>query len=221
MLQPTTLQFLNDLRANNSKLWFDANRKTYAAARADLIGLAEAVLGALKTLDPAIAQSNLTAKSGIFRINRDVRFSADKRPYKTNFGIWFNAGGKQAPTAGYYVNVEPGHGFAAGGLYMPEAPALAAVRQEIDYNLAEFEALLRRPGFQQHFGHLSPESSLSRPPKGYSADNPALPYLKLKSFTASHTLSDADFLSPNLPGRITAVFAELQPLNAFLNRALG
>lgn len=221
MLQPSTLQFLTDLRANNSKPWFDANRKTYEAARADLIKLADVILQELKTIDPAIAQSNLQAKNGIFRINRDVRFSHDKSPYKTNFGIWFNAGGKKAPTAGYYVNVEPGHGFAAGGLYMPEAAALASIRQEIDYHLPEFEGLLQRPGFQQYFGQLSQESALVRPPKGYEADNPALPYLKLKSFTASHPLPDYTFLGPHFRQQIAAAFTELQPLVAFLNRAIG
>jgi uncharacterized protein (TIGR02453 family) len=221
MLQPTTLSFLTNLRANNNKPWFDANRPTYEAAKNDLIQLATTLIDGLNTIDPAIAETPLQAKSCIFRINRDVRFSSDKSPYKTNFGAWFNRGGKKISTAGYYLNIEPGGSFVAGGLYMPDATVLATVRQEIDYNLSEFEALLSQPAFTTHFTGLNRDDALQRPPKGYAADNPAISYLKLKSFTASYKLPDTVLTKPALTKQVLSAFAGLQPLVQYLNRAVA
>ncbi len=220
MLQPATLTFLTDLKANNNKPWFDANRPAYEAARNDLINLVTQLIDGLNTLDPAIAETPLQAKSCIFRINRDVRFSPNKSPYKSNFGAWFNAGGKKLSTAGYYLNVEPGGSFVAGGLYMPDATVLATIRQEIDYNLSDFEQLLAQPAFTKHFNGLSREETLQRPPKGYDATNPAVEYLKLKSFTASRPLPDAALTKPGLAKQVLDTFGSLQPLVAYLNRAV-
>ncbi|MCB2408799.1 DUF2461 domain-containing protein [Hymenobacter lucidus] len=220
MLHPATLTFLTDLRANNNKAWLDANRPAYEAAKADFLALVTQVLSQLEAADPAIADSQLQPKKCVFRLNRDIRFSANKAPYKHNFGAWFNAGGKAAASAGYYLNLEPGGSFVAGGLYMPEAKTLATLRQEIDYNLPAFEALLTTPDFRQHFPGLSREHSLQRPPKGYDAANPALSYLKLKSFTASHPLPDESLLRPEISQQIVAGFGALQPLVHFLNQAL-
>lgn len=220
MLNPATLRFLTDLKAHNSKPWFDANRPFYAAARTDFLNFVTRVIAELGRLDPAIAEANLQAKACTFRINRDVRFSADKSPYKTHFGAWFNAGGKHTNTAGYYLHVEPGGAFVAGGLYMPEPKVLAALRQEIDYNLPAFEALLSHPDFRSHFTGLSREDALQRPPKGYDASNPAIEYLKLKSFTASHPLPDSVLTKPALLDEVMGAFRGLQPLVQFLNGAL-
>ncbi|GAA4376087.1 DUF2461 domain-containing protein [Hymenobacter koreensis] len=220
MLQAATLTFLADLKANNTKPWFDANRPAYDLAKADFLNLVVELLAGVEAFDAAIAASRLQPKKCVFRINRDVRFSTDKSPYKSNFGAWFNAGGKGAPTAGYYLNIEPANSFVAGGLYMPDAAALAAIRQEIDYDLPAFEQLLAGPDFRRYFTGLSQETALRRPPKGYDAANPALPYLKLRSFTASHPLTDAEVTSPELQARVTAGFQGLQPLIRFLNRGL-
>lgn len=220
MLQPTTLRFLKDLKANNSKPWFDANRRTYEAAKADFIQLIAQLIGGLNEMDPAIAESELEARKCVFRINRDVRFSNDKSPYKTNFGAWFNKGSKALNSAGYYLNVEPGNSFVAGGLYMPDAALLATIRQEIDYNLPAFKTLLNSPAFRRHFNGLSRDEMLSRPPKGYAADNPTIEYLKLKSFTASHPLPDEALTQPGLSKHVLGAFDALRPLVTYLNAAL-
>lgn len=220
MLQPTTLAFLTDLKVNNNKPWFDANRSAYDTAKNDLINLVTQLIEGLNTIDPAIAETPLQAKNCIFRINRDVRFGPNKSPYKSNFGAWFNAGGKKLATAGYYLNVELGGSFVAGGLYMPDATVLATIRQEIDYNLSDFEQLLTQPAFTKHFDGLSREEYLQRPPKGYDATNPAIEYLKLKSFTASHPLSDTALTKPGLAKQVLGAFGSLQPLVAYLNRAV-
>ena len=221
MLNPATLHFLTDLKANNNKPWFDANRPFYEAAKADFLNFITKVIEELGRFDPAIAEANLQPKACTFRINRDVRFSADKSPYKTNLAAWFHAGGKHTNSAGYYLHVQPGNSFVAGGLYMPEPKVLAALRQEIDYNLPAFEALLNHPDFKSHFTGLSREDALQRPPKGYGADSPAIEYLKLKSFTASHPLPDAVLTKPALLGEVMGAFRGLQPLVQFLNGALG
>lgn len=220
MLQPQTLAFLTHLKADNTKVWFDANRKAYETAKADLLQTVTKLIDGLSATDPAIAEIPLQAKSCIFRINRDVRFSNNKSPYKTNFGAWFNKGGKKLNSAGYYLNIEPGNCFLAGGLYMPEPAVLAQIRQEIDYNITEFTNLLTAPTFTQYFDGLNREDALKRPPKGYGADNPAIEYLKLKSFTAWHHFDDAMALQPDFVPQTVAVFGGLQPLVAYLNRGL-
>lgn len=221
MLQPATLQFLADLKANNNKPWFDANRPAYEAARQDFIRFVAQLIDGLNAQDPTIAESGLQPKQCVFRINRDIRFGPNKTPYKTNFGAWFNKGGKALASAGYYFNLEPGGSFVAGGLYMPDATVLATIRQEIDYNLAEFETLLCRADFTRYYNGLSREESLQRPPKGYAADNPAIEYLKLKSFTASYPLPDNALIKAGLLKQVLNGFAGLQPLVTFLNRAVG
>ena len=220
MLDPATLTFLAQLKQNNTTSWFAAHRSAYDTARGDFQQLVNQVLHDLATADQAIAQAALDPRKCLFRINRDVRFSADKSPYKTHFGAWFNVGGKGTPTAGYYVHVEPGGSFVAGGMYLPASDVLARIRQEIDYDLPAFEALLGEPIFVQQFGRLSQENTLQRPPKGYEATNPALRHLKLKSFIASHPLPDLDVCRPDLTKRIGAAFVALQPLVAFLNKAM-
>ncbi len=220
MIQPATLAFLTDLKANNSKVWFDANRKPYETAKSDIVQTISQVIDGLRTIDPALADTPLQAKNCMFRINRDVRFSADKSPYKTNFGAWVKKGGKKLNSAGYYLNLQPGNCFFAGGLYMPEPDLLARIRQEIDYNLPEFENLIKAPTFTRYFDGLNREDALQRPPKGYTADNPAVEYLKLKSFTAWHKFDDAVALSPDFVPQTIAVFGALQPMVAYLNRGL-
>ena len=188
MLQSETLAFLTDLAANNNKPWFDDNWPAYDAAKTDFLNLLTDVIARLGAVDAEIATANLLPKGCIFRINRDVRFSKDKAPYKSHFAAWFNTGGKHSAAAGYYLHVAPHESFVAGGMYMPEPPVLTRIRQEIDYNVAGFEAMFKEPKFAAYFSELSRENALSRPPKGYEADNPAIEYLKLKSFTASHPL---------------------------------
>ena len=124
------------------------------------------------------------AKDCVFRINRDVRFSKNKDPYKTNMGASINSGGKKAMTAGYYFHFEPGgKSFVGGGLYMAEPDKIKKVRQEIDYNWTDFKKILDNKKFKQQYNNLdlSEGISLVREPKGYEKDNPAIQYIKLKT----------------------------------------
>ena len=182
MLDPSTLKFLKDLKKNNNKAWFDAHRSTYEKARENFIELVQALIDGHKRYDRGL--TDLPAKDCLFRINRDVRFSKDKSPYKTNFGASISPGGKKSPLAGYYIQLSPGDSFIGGGVWMPEPATLKRIRQEIDYNLKEFEAIVRSKKFRAVYGDLYTREGiqLSKVPQGYEKDNPAAPYLKLKSF---------------------------------------
>lgn len=196
MLQTSTIKFLKDLKKNNNKPWFDKNRKAYEAAKADFAGFIQHIIDQHGKKDRSI--KSLLAKDCMFRINRDIRFSKDKSPYKTNFGASINKGGKSAwNSAGYYFHLEPGSCFTGGGIYMPEPDTLKKVRQEIDYNVAGFKKIITGKKFKSVYGDLdkSAEFLLSRVPKGYDPGNPAAEYLRLKSYIAMVKISDADLIS--------------------------
>lgn len=220
MLEPQTLRFLTQLKQNNNKPWFDANRAAYEAARIDFSNFIQLVIDAVQKSDPSI--TGTTSKSAIFRINRDIRFSNDKTPYKAHFGASIKRGGRKSGFAGYYFHLEPGASFVGGGLWMPEAGPLKAVRQEIDYNAEEFNSILKEKTFKKTFTDLykGEDVSLKTLPKGYEKDNPAIGYLKLKSFIAEVKLSDEELTKATLHKKTVAAFEALQPLLHFINRAL-
>jgi uncharacterized protein (TIGR02453 family) len=220
MIQKSTIEFLKDLKLNNHKGWFDANRKVYEVAKADYLQLVSHVLKGLVANDESLAL--LQPKGCTFRINRDVRFSKNKDPYKTNLGAGFSKGGKKMMLAGYYFHCEPGASFIAGGMWMPMAPELKKVRQEIDYCLDEFKEIVTNKAFVKTFGGLEygEDVLLKRAPKGYEEDNPAINYLKLKSFIVSTPISDADLTSPKLVQQIVDACAQIQPLVYFINRGI-
>ena len=163
--------FLAALRENNNKEWFDAHRKEYALIRQEAVDLTSELIAGISRFDPSV--KDLEPSSCIFRINRDVRFSANKDPYKTHIGIYVNKGGKKANTAGYYLHLEPQASFIAAGIYAPGPAELATIRQEIDYNLPDFLSVLQKPLFVKEFNALQGEK-LMRPPKGYDAENEAV-----------------------------------------------
>ncbi len=220
MLQSSTIQFLKSLKKNNNREWFEKNRKLYEAAKEDFRILVDRVIEDFGRKDTTIA--SLNAKNCVFRINRDIRFSKDKSPYKSNMGASINKGGKKAMQAGYYFHCEPGDSFVGGGLWIPEKEELKKVRQEIDYNFEGFKKIIQSKKFVNTYKDLdkSPESSLSREPKGYEKDNPAIEYIKLKSWIAMRPLTDEDLLSKDLTKKITTAFETLHPLILFLNEAI-
>ena len=218
MIRQTTLSFLTQLKDNNNRDWFEANRKTYESARQEYLLFVTEVLAGLKEFDSTLA--GLEPKKCMFRINRDVRFSKNKDPYKTNFGSYFNKGGKGIECAGYYFHLEPGASFIGGGYWMPQAPELKKIRSEIDYNLDEFLDILNEKELKKLFGNLGNDQKLSRPPQGYGPENPAIEYLKLKSFVVTAPITDAELLVKSLTNKILAHFKAMAPLVHFLNRAI-
>lgn len=220
MLQPSTLKFLKDLRKNNNKPWFENHRPQYEAARNDFQQFVQQLIDQHGKLDPAI--KTLDAKACLFRINRDVRFSKDKSPYKSNMGASISSGGKKSLLAGYYFHLEPGKAFVGGGMWQPPADMMRKVRQEIDYNWDEFRKLTVSAKFKRTYGDLyaGDDMILSRVPQGFDKESPAAHYLKLKSWIATHPLTDDELVSSKLVKTSAAALQALYPLLKFLNRSL-
>lgn len=217
MLQPATFDFLSQLSQNNHREWFDAHRADYDAARADF----EAFISTLKTaLTPLVPElESQPAKSLLFRIYRDVRFSKDKTPYKMHFSAYFCRAGKKAWDAGYYLHVSPGKSHFSAGMWEPQGAVMRAVRQEIDYSFEALQGILQGADFRKQFGDLAGDK-LRTLPQGYTAENPAIEILKHKSFLASRPLPDGFFTKKDAVKKITEMARVAAPLVALLNRGM-
>ena len=220
MILPATLKFLKDLRKHNNKAWFDAHRPAYEAAKLNFQDFIQSVIEKHAKRDKDLL--GLEARKCLFRINRDVRFSKDKSPYKVNFGASMDKGGKKSGLAGYYFHLQPGESFVGGGIWMPEAASLKKLRLEIDYCLPEFRKIVESGKFKKTFGTLYTGEGvqLKKLPQGFSAGNPAEKYLKFKSWLALAKLADDELTSSRLVAKTAASFAVIQPLIKFLNRPL-
>jgi uncharacterized protein (TIGR02453 family) len=216
----TILPFLKKLAKNNTKPWFDENRALYVTAKTEFEEFVASLISSYGKHDPSIA--HLLPKECIFRINRDVRFSKDKSPYKNNFGASITSGGKKSPFAGYYVHIEPGASFVGGGLWQPMPDMLAKIRQEIDYNFPEFKKIINAAAFKKQYKELyrGEDVSLTRVPKGYEPANPAAEFLKLKSFIAMRPVSDEEIQSGELEKICVSAFKALKPFVEFINRSI-
>lgn len=219
MIAKDSLAFLKDLKKNNHREWFLEQKKRYEAYKKDYHALVQQFIDELKKQDESL--SRLEVKDCTFRINRDIRFSKDKSPYKTNMALWFSPGNKNWNQGGYYVHIEPGASFIAGGFYQPEADDLRKIRSEIAFFHEELEAILNAPDFKKTFGTLNSEGALKTAPKGYEKDHPAIELLKNKSFTASCPLTDKELESKDFVKEVSKKLMLLKPLNEFLNRAVG
>jgi uncharacterized protein (TIGR02453 family) len=223
---PDAFAFLRGLARHNTRTWFEANRPRYEAGlRAPMAALIEELDVRLAAIAPEIIGE---PRRSLFRIHRDVRFSADKSPYKTNVGCWFyhqDAGrgvGQDAEGgAGYYVHLEPGGCFVAAGIWMPSAGGLSRIRTALAEDPAGFSRVVRAPAFRRRYGRLSEEAMLVRLPRGYAPGHPAEAWLRYKSFTVSRALPAVTVTSPRLAGVLARDFRALRPLVRWLNRALG
>ena len=220
MLAKESIQFLDDLKANNNRDWFLDNKKRYEIFKKDYHQLVAAFLDALKPLDPSLEL--LEVKNCTFRINRDIRFSKDKTPYKTHLPIWISSGSKGLNRSGYYIHLDSKESFIAGGLYSPEADDLKKIRKEIAFFYDDLEEILNEKKFKSIFGKMeyNDTNALKNAPKDYEKDHPAIAFLKLKSFTAHHKIAIADALKADFVSKTVDKLIVLQPLNDFINRAL-
>ncbi|GAC1385998.1 MAG: DUF2461 domain-containing protein [Ginsengibacter sp.] len=221
MLHKNTLKFLRDIKSHNTREWFEKNREKYEEAKIDFDTFIAALLKEVSKFDPDIKE--LESKNCTFRQYRDVRFSKDKRPYKINMGAYINRGGKKSLFGGYYFHVEPDdHSFTGGGLWVPMAPELKKVRQEIDYCYDEFKSIVEAPKFKKVFGGLrvNDEMKLKKIPKGYPIDHPAIEFLKHKSFVAMKQVTDQELTSSSLLKNTVNIYKTLKPLLDFVNRSI-
>lgn len=213
------VDFLAELAKNNSKEWMDAHRQEYQQARQEFKTLIGSLLEKLKVQDSSLL--HVTAADCIYRINRDIRFSSNKAPYKDWMAAAMAEGGRAAPVAHYYLHLQPGgESLLAGGIYMPPPDQLRKIRQEIDYNAAELKKIVETEKFTQYFGPIQGEE-LQRAPKDYPADHPHINLLKLKSLLAIRTFSDEEVKKADFEEVALDSFSTLQPFLEYLNVAIS
>jgi uncharacterized protein (TIGR02453 family) len=215
-IDQSTIKFLHDLGQNNDRIWFAGNRSRYEQARSNFEMFIQAVIDEIVIFDPIY--KGLEAKSCIFRINRDTRFSHDKSVYKTNFGAFMVRGGKKNGDKypGYYLHIEPGASFVAGGAYIPPSPWLNAIREKISENGEELAAIVKSRDYKKYFSGLEGEK-LKVPPRGYMKDNPHIELIKMKSFLAERNYSDTEVVEAGFFTTVTGAFRAMKPLNDFLS----
>ncbi len=221
MITKETLTFLKELAVNNNREWFQDNKTRHDAARQNVIDFAGALITQISKSDPEV-NPDLDPRKAVLRIYRDIRFSPDKTPYKKNFGITIprNNNGSVRGSE-YYLHIEPGHSFVAGGYWMPEAAHLKAIRQEIDYNGTALKEIIEEPEFIKLFGDFGNQEKLKTLPKGYAADNERIELLKLKSFVAWHEVPDKEVLKSDIVTNAAGICNKIYPLNVFLNNAIN
>ncbi len=220
MITKESLAFLADLKENNDRDWFIENKNRYEIYKQNYYNFAQKLLDKMIVLDDSL--KNLEVKNVVFRINRDIRFSKNKTPYKTHLAIWFSAGAKKDNLAGYYLHIENGKSFVAGGLYWPEAEALAKIRKEIAFFQNDLENIVDDAQFKTLYKELerTENNSLKTSPKNYDKEHPAIEVLRLKSFVASAPLSDKEILKNDFADKVAQKMIVLKPLVDFLNRGL-
>jgi len=220
MITKEALQFLEDLIANNNTEWMHANKKRYENYKKDYHSYIATVLAEMKPLDKTL--ETLEVKNCTFRINRDIRFSKDKSPYKTNMGIWFTQNKNSKNSPGYYIHFEKGNSFIAGGVWCPEPDQLKRIRKEIEFFHDDLEKIVNDKTFKKEFSAITQDdsNSLKNAPKGFDPNHPAIEFLKLKSFTASQKVDDEIFTVPDFSKKIAQKLMALKPMNDFLKRAL-
>jgi uncharacterized protein (TIGR02453 family) len=220
MIQQQTLDFLKELVENNNREWFQENKERHDIARENVIDFTGELIKLLHEIDPGVS-AELDPKKCVMRIYRDIRFSKNKTPYKNNFGTSIStSGSKSGGGAEYYMHIQPGKSFIAGGYWMPEAAHLKAIRQEIDYNAKDLTCIIDDAEFVKLFGNFRSQEQLKTVPRDYSADNEHIELLKLKSFIVSHSVKDKDLLKSSAAENIAMICSKIYPLNVFLRNAI-
>ena len=227
LFTPASLKFLRALARNNARPWFEAHRREYEAfVLGPMRDFVDEMDVRLARIAPEIVGDR---KKSIFRIYRDVRFSEDKSPYKTNAGCWFfhrdgthrvgqesHGGG-----AGFYFQLQPGNCFSGGGIWMPPREALTRLRDAIAEKPAAFAKTVNAPAVKKRFGGLDTDAMLKTTPRGYPPEHPGAKWLRYKSFTLGRAYTDAQAVSARLPALIESDFALMLPLVRWLNATMG
>jgi uncharacterized protein (TIGR02453 family) len=211
------VEFLEELAKNNNREWFHENKEWYEESRDKFLFLTDVMINEIRKFDPEIP--TMSPKDCMFRIFRDVRFSNDKRPYKTNFGSYISKGGRKGMYAGYYFHISPDESFVGGGIYMPPAEPLKAVRNYVAENASEFLEITNSPEFKKTYPAMY-EDKLKTAPKGFLKDHEHIDLLRYKSFIFSHSFSRNDLLGKDYITKMVAAFRVLQPFNQYLNNAV-
>ncbi len=221
MINRKTLEFLKKLKSNNSKEWLDENRPDYLLAKDNILDMAQNLINSVAEFDGGIANAYLDPQKCITRLNRDLRFSKDKTPYKTDYYIVLNKNGKNSPSAFYFVHVEPNNCFVGGGVYNPQPAELRKIRNEISASFSEWTNIILAKDFHTKFpSGIHNSGTLLRTPKEFEEDDPAIKFLKMKGFFTQEAIEDKEIQSSHISEKIIEYFAAVKPMVDFLNMAI-
>jgi uncharacterized protein (TIGR02453 family) len=212
------LDFLRKLKRNNRREWFQARRDAFENdLKQPMLSLIEKITEGMADYAPAHLRP---PQKSMLRIYRDTRFSADKTPYKTNLAAWWARNGAEKTSgSGYYMHISATEIVVAAGVYMPPKEQLYAIRQHLLEHHAEFKRLIDNKKLRAKFTLHDP-MTLTRPPKGFAPDHPAIEWIKWRQWGVTATLPVEEALKPSLPATIGAHFRLTQPLVDFLNQPL-
>ena len=212
-----TFRFLAELRKHNNREWFEKHRDDYEDAKGRFEALVNQIIAGLSPVDDL---AGLQAKDCVMRIFRDVRFSKDKSPYKTNMAANISPGGRKSNKLGYHLSLAPGgESIIAGGIYMPEPAQLNRLRDAIARDAAPLKAVAAEKNFKKYFGQLEGEK-VKTVPQGYDRDHPDIELLRFKQLLAVHRLPDDVALGPRFAAHAVKVCAAMRPFNEYLNGVL-
>ena len=218
---PETIGFLQELRKNNNRSWFNDNKARYEEQVLDIaLQFIESMQDPLHEIAPHFTAIPKRMGGSLMRVYRDTRFSKDKTPYKTNIGIQFrHERAKDVHAPGYYLHVDPEQVFLGVGLWRPEAAALAAIRQRISDKQTEWRRARDDRTFRRHF-ELGGQS-LTRPPRGYAKDHPLIEDIRRKDFIAVKNMALEEATAPRFQQKVETSFKAATPLMQFLCKAVG
>jgi uncharacterized protein (TIGR02453 family) len=218
---PALFGFLGQLSANNERDWFQANKQSYEDdVREPARAFIRSMGPRLEDITDHYVASDKKVGGSLMRIFRDVRFGADKTPYKTNVGMHFkHSAGKDVHAPGFYVHISLEECFLGVGIWRPDGPSLKAIRDRIVEKPEQWEEIISAPTFTSHF-ELSGDA-LKRPPRGYDKEHPLVEHLKRKDHIAMATLDSAEVLDPQLLDRVMERFEAAAPYCRFLSEAVG
>jgi len=210
------LRFLSELKVNNNREWFAENKAWYDQVRIQFEQMCKELITEISAFDESI--KHVEVKECVFRIYRDTRFSHDKTPYKTHFGVYIaSAGGRKSKHAGYYLHIDPVGCFIGLGVWCPEPNVLKALRQSVYDNIDELNEIRTSPEFSQYFSRFLEEDKLKNVPRGFPKDFPDAELLKLKHYLVDYPLDDAILHAPDFVSRVAGIAKCAYPFNRFLN----
>lgn len=210
------LNFLKELNLNNNREWFAANKVWFEDVKTQFEEFSKLIIVEISKFDEEI--KNVDAKDCVFRIYRDIRFSHDKTPYKTHFGVFIaSAGGRKSQRGGYYIHLDPAGCFVGVGVWCPPAPLLKALRQSVYDNIDELNEIRNNENFKKYFSGFFEEDKLKNVPPGFPKDFVDAELLKLKHYLVEYKLTDELLKSPDFMGKVVDILKQAYPFNCFLN----
>jgi uncharacterized protein (TIGR02453 family) len=218
---PSLMRFLKALASNNDREWFNDHKQDYEdKVRTPALAFVEQMDHWIHLVSPHYEASTKKVGGSLMRVYRDVRFSKDKSPYKTNVGIQFrHEVGKDVHAPGFYLHIAPDNIFLGVGTWHPHPDALKAIREHIVSKPGPYQDAIEHKPFTEHYALAG--DKLTRPPKGYDPDHPLIEELKRKDFIALCKLEEKELYADDLCERVASRFGRAQPLQKFLCEASG